>query len=278
VREVNYTFKNEEVQLLTTSFEEWQKEACILNYGVILICESGNSSITVNFKTYQLTFHSVLILFPNDVVLLTTTSADFTVRALCYTPAMLREASLQIESTVYDSLRKDRCQTDSPVPCKLIQLMFATLSLYFTQDDCTCLSQLVLLQLKGYFLGYYDYLVRHPNTNDDDTVSPRTRELFQRFNMLIDRNYKKSRDVAFYASLLNITPKHLNSISHKCARLSSKVIIDHYTVLQIKLLLRNSQASIKEIAWEYNFANFSFFCRYFKKHTGITPQQYRKLN
>ena len=276
MQEENQTFQNEDIRLVISTFGEWQKEACILNEGIILLCESGTATITVNFKIWQLDHLSAIVLFPNDVVMLSSVSPDFKAQALCYSPAMLREASLQIESAVYESLRKDRCRTESPVPYKLIQLMFATLSLYSSDGDCTCLSQLALLQLKGFFLGFYDFLVRHPMRQAQPRTSPRIAELFQRFNALIALHYQKSRDVSFYASLMHITPKYLNAVSHLCTHLSSKVIIDHYTILQLKLLLRDSQRSIKEISWDYNFANFSFFCRYFKKHTGMTPKQYRK--
>lgn len=34
--------------------------------------------------------------------------------------------------------------------------------------------------------------------------------------------------------------------------------------------------TVKEIAWNYHFADASFFCRYFKSHTGLTPQDYRR--
>jgi AraC family transcriptional activator of pobA len=276
MKEDNYTFKGEQVQLINTSFTEWQHDACVLNYGIILICEQGSADVTANFKTWHLQPDAVSVFFPNDVVMLGKASDDFEVSALCFTPDVLREASLQLESVVYDSLRKDRCQTDSPIPGKLIKHMFATLSIYFEQEDCSCISQLVLLQLKGFFLGFYDFLSRHRSEQLESGDSQRANELFQRFNALIERDYKKSRDVSYYASLLHITPKHLNTVTHRVTHLSSKVIIDHYTVLQIKLLLRNSTQSVKEIAWDYNFSNSSFFCRYFRRHTNMTPQQYRK--
>lgn len=278
MKEDDYDFNGQESMLIDTSLKRWQKESCMLRYSAIMICESGSGTLAVNFRTWKLVEDSVIVVFPNDVVMLSDCSDDFTVRALLFTPGMLREASLQLESVVYEALRKDRFQTDSPRPRKLIKLMFASLSFYFAQDDCTCLSQLVLLQLKGFFLGFYDYLMHHPSDKWQYGGAPRATELFQLFHSLIERDFKENRDVNHYAALLHITPKYLNAVSHAVTKLSSKTIIDHYAILQLKLLLRSSQKSIKEIAWEYNFSNFSFFCRYFKRHTGQTPQSYRKEN
>ena len=57
---------------------------------------------------------------------------------------------------------------------------------------------------------------------------------------------------------------------------TTKNIIDQYVTLQIKLQLCNSEKSVKQLSWDFNFSDESFFCRYFKLHTGLTPQQFRK--
>jgi len=102
------------------------------------------------------------------------------------------------------------------------------------------------------------------------------RELFNRFMKLMERDYKKSRDVNYYAEQMNITSKYLSNIVRQVTGHTPKIIIDQYVVLQLKMQLKRSAQSIKEMAWEYHFADASFFCRYFKKHTGMTPQQVRE--
>lgn len=255
---------------------EWTDEAEVLNYGVIMICRSGNAALQVNFNSYTLHEGAVITLFPNDVVRATDVSPDFTIETLRYDASILREASLQLEHTVYSQLRQDRCRHESKTLTEIINAMFSLLRLYFVQQECTCLDQLVLLQLKAFFLGFHDYLQRFPEEKPEETGSRRMRELFDKFMNALESRYRESRDVAFFASLLHITPKYLNTIVQRITGHNAKTVIDHYAVLQLKLTLKSSDLTVKEVAWQHHFSDVSFFCRYFKQHTGMTPQQFRK--
>lgn len=268
----------QEASLFTTHLEEWQDGPQVITYGAILICRKGKATVNINYKEWHLHEGAVITVFPNDVVELKVKNEAslFDVEMLKYNASLLREASLQLEQTVYSSLREDRCRQNTPVVTNIIDSMFALLKVYFNQSECTCISQLVLLQLKAFFVGFHEYLQRNPqNRPDDEVKSYRVRELFNRFMMLMERDYKLSRDVNYYADLMHITSKYLTNIVRQVAGHTPKTIIDQYVILQLKMQLQRSSQSIKEIAWEYHFTDVSFFCRYFKKHTGLTPQQMR---
>lgn len=278
----------QEAKLYTSHLEEWQEGPQVLTYGAILICRKGRATVNINYKEWKLFEGAVITVFPNDVVEIKIekdassqtecdTSCDFEVEMLEYNPSLLREASLQLEQTVYSSLREDRCRQDSPVVTNIINCMFALLKVYFEQQECNCISQLVLFQLKAFFIGFHEYLQRNPQYRQDEVKSYRVRELFNRFMMLMERDYKVSRDVNYYANLMNITSKYLTNIVRQVTGHTPKTIIDQYTILQLKMQLQRSAQSIKETAWEYHFTDVSFFCRYFKKHTGKTPQQVKCL-
>ena len=268
----------QEASLFTTHLEEWQDGPQVITYGAILICRKGKATVNINYKEWHLHEGAVITVFPNDMVELKVKNEAslFDVEMLKYNASLLRESSLQLEQTVYSSLREDRCRQDTPVVTNIIDSMFALLKVYFNQSECTCISQLVLLQLKAFFVGFHEYLQRNPqNRPDDEVKSYRVRELFNRFMMLMERDYKLSRDVNYYADLMHITSKYLTNIVRQVAGHTPKTIIDQYVILQLKMQLQRSSQSIKEIAWEYHFTDVSFFCRYFKKHTGLTPQQMR---
>lgn len=293
----------QEASLFRSGLEEWQEGPQVLTYGAILICRKGKAMLNVNYKDWELYEGAVITLFPNDVVELKVdgdfkspqtengdcrspetengdckspqTANSFQVEILKYNPSLLREASLQLEQTVYSSLREDRCRQDTPVVTNIINGMFGLLKVYFDQSECTCISQLVLCQLKAFFIGFHEYLQRNPQYRPDEVKSYRVRELFNRFMMLLEKDYKISRDVNYYAEKMNISSKYLTNIVNQVTGHTPKTIIDQYVILQLKLHLKRSTQSIKEMAWEFHFADVSYFCRYFKKHTGLTPQQIR---
>jgi len=279
----------QEAELLTTNLEEWQGGPQVLTYGAILICRRGKAVLSVNYKDWELYEGAVITVFPNDVVELKERGLGIGGGALLarrdgevekfemlkYNPSLLREASLQLEQTVYSSLREDRCRQDTPVVTNIINGMFALLKVYFDQSECTCISQLVLCQLKAFFIGFHEYLQRNPQYRPDDVKSYRVRELFSRFMMLLEKDYKLSRDVNYYADQMHITSKYLTNIVRQVTGHTPKTIIDQYVILQLKMQLKRTGQSVKEIAWEYHFTDVSFFCRYFKRHTGLTPQQVR---
>ncbi len=276
----------QEASLSVTRLDEWRHGPQVLAYGAILICRKGEAVLRINYKDWDMYENAVITVFPNDVVEARevkrderrgkSDEGDFEVEILKYNASLLREASLQLEHTVYSSLREDRCRQDSPVVTRIVDCMFALLKVYFNQAECTCLSQLVLCQLKAFFIGFHEYLQRTPECPPDEVKSYRVRKLFNLFMRLMERDYKLSRDVSYYASQMNITPKYLTTIVRQVTDHTPKEIIDQYVILQIKMHLQRTTQSIKEIAWEYHFADASFFCRYYKKHTGVTPQQERK--
>lgn len=291
--ELSELSSQQEASLFLSGLEEWQEGPQVLTYGAILICRKGKARLNVNYKDWELYEGAVITLFPNDVVELKVdgdckspetengdckspqTANNFQAEILKYNPSLLREASLQLEQTVYSSLRKDRCRQDTPVVTNIINGMFSLLKVYFDQSECTCISQLVLCQLKAFFIGFHEYLQRNPQYRPDEVKSYRVRELFNRFMMLLERDYKISRDVNYYAAQMNISSKYLTNIVSLVTGHTPKTIIDQYVILQLKMHLKRTTQSIKDMAWEFHFADVSFFCRYFKKHTGLTPQQIR---
>lgn len=265
------------VELQTDALQEFQADSQVLDYGMIIICRTGSVTLHTNFDVWHLTPDSVITLFPNDVVFAETPSEDFSAQWLRYDAALLREASLQVEHTVYSQLRYDRCRLGHTMVTQIVDAMFSLLGVFFAQEGCGCLHEMALYQLQSFFMGYHDFLRRFPAERPEGEVSPRVRELFNRFMLNLEAHFKETHTVADYAAMLNISTKYLNVVVKRMTTLPTKVIINHFLTLQIKLSLRRSAKSVRQLAYEYHFEDDAFFCHFFKKHTGTSPHKYRKI-
>ena len=115
--------------------------------------------------------------------------------------------------------------------------------------------------------------------NPDDLAHrkrSRNEDIFFEFAHLVERDFKISRTVQHYADLLCITPKHLTTVVKSVSKQTAGDWISNHVVVAAKVQLHSSEKSIQEIAMELNFPNQSFFGKYFKKHTGMSPQAYRR--
>ncbi len=264
------------VALIKTRLDHWRQELSVPGMGAIIRCLSGHAVINVSMTDWTIGPDDAIIIFPDDVVMLRSSDNEFMAEALMFAPEVLREASFQLEHTVYSLLRSDRCRTDSDVVREIHKRLFSMLKVYFEQNDCNCLDRLVTLMLKAFFIGFYDYICRYPNKVNAGNVTNARELLFNRFMDMVTQHYREMREVRQYADALCITPKYLNTVVRQKTGQTAKSIIDHYVVLQLKQRLSAGTESSKQLAWEFHFSDDSFFCRYFKAHTGMTPQQFRR--
>lgn len=93
--------------------------------------------------------------------------------------------------------------------------------------------------------------------------------------LLIEENYHLNLKVNEYAEMLSITPNHLTQLVKQIAGKTTNEILQEKNILEIKRLLLYTNLTITEIAEQMNFADQSYFTKYYKKCTGQTPLQYR---
>lgn len=103
-------------------------------------------------------------------------------------------------------------------------------------------------------------------------------DIFDRFIHLVNNHYAEQRQLAFYAEKMCITERYLGTVIRQTSGITAKEWIDKAVVTAAKVKLRHSNLQIAEITEALNFPNASFFCKYFKRLVGCTPQEYRKSN
>ena len=92
---------------------------------------------------------------------------------------------------------------------------------------------------------------------------------------LIDKLTRKEDLVVRFADCLNVTAKYLTETVKEISGKNAGQVIDDFVIVECKLLLENQDHSIAQIASILNFADPSFFGKYFKRLTGLSPKEFR---
>lgn len=130
----------------------------------------------------------------------------------------------------------------------------------------------VLLKAMLYDIGNEIYQLQLQTS----TKQTRGEKIFNDFIQLLQDHFRHERRVNWYAQQLFITPKYLSESVKQVSKRTPNDWIDRFVIMEIRVLLRNSTLSIKEIALMLHFPNQSFLGKYFKEHVGVSPSKYRK--
>lgn len=110
--------------------------------------------------------------------------------------------------------------------------------------------------------------------NEDRTNSQML--YYKDLQLLIDKHYVELKKPKDYADLLNITVKHLNKIVNSLLNKSTSELINERLILEAKRLISHGNLTIREIAYKLEYEDYSYFSRFFKKNTGLTPSEFAK--
>ena len=111
------------------------------------------------------------------------------------------------------------------------------------------------------------------------TASPalsRKEDLLEQFLKLLFENCREQHGVAYYAERLFITPQYLSLILKTLTGKSANKWIDDALIMEARVLLKAPQATVQQVADLLHFSDQSTFGKFFKKHMGVSPMEYRK--
>ena len=99
----------------------------------------------------------------------------------------------------------------------------------------------------------------------------------EKFQLLLEEHLAAEKKPSAYAEMLHLTPYQLNSLTRRMLDRTASEVINAQIVLEAKRLLLATSGQINAIAYQLGYDDASYFIRFFKKHTGYTPDQYRNL-
>lgn len=266
--EIGFADDIRSVEMLMSTFK--------VNFVAIIFCISGSLSVKINSKLYQVKANDGMLIDMNSVVSDISYDKDLNCKIIC----MSQEGSLTfLSKSVFETFLKVK---ENPV-------------VHFTKNAMVLMGkyyELALFKIEHSELGWngkeamhsilraylLDIISNIEDSDSDKQVMRQSDILFQRFFLLLLSNSGYNRSVKYYADQLCVSPKYLSSICRKVEGKTASELITLSTVSHIKQHLLYSRLSIKEIALQLGFENLSFFGKYVKKHLGMSPSNFRKLN
>ena len=249
-----------------------------MNFLILALCTEGEATYTLDTQEMRIQKNDVLLILDRHVVSNFTASKDL--KALCIIISVkfffesIRNvgdvSSLLLLSRNFPVIKLAQEETET------FQSYFYLLKTKAADKQNKFRRKLVSTLILAMFYDLSNVVQRMLNT--DSLRQTRAEIIFTKFIKLLEGNFKQERRVGWYAEQLNITPKYLSETIKNVSRRTPNEWIDNYVTIEMRIQLRNSTKSIKEIAEEMNFANQSFLGKYFKEHVGISPSEYRKNN
>lgn len=102
------------------------------------------------------------------------------------------------------------------------------------------------------------------------------RRQLMRFVNFINENYKKGLSITGYARLLHISSRSLSDLTHQLLGKTPSQMIQERIILEAQRMLLYSDLNINQVGYRLGFDDASYFVKFFKKHTGISPSEFRK--
>ena len=249
-----------------------------LNAQAIIICSKGKMKITCNFRNYMLSENTVFISQPNNTLSLDVTE-DFEGYIMATTEQGLSDYTIDpkhipdLMDKAYDSpmiqIGKEECDR----MCNAMGL----LSDYIKEKTASPFRSSIIKSAISTF-AYLTAETIHshlPDIEYEMRSIKRKKEHFNRFIRLLGENYTKHREVSWYADEMTLTPRYLTTTIRNVSGYTVSEWISKFVIKDAKYLLKHSDMTVQQVAYELNFPNQSFFGKFFKKHTGMSPGSFR---
>ena len=256
-----------------------------INCYMVVFCSSGSISCMLNMNEYTLSSGMLMVITPGNIIHITSpdleqalSKSSFTIIAVSVD--YISNASLDFNSLFSEALAllQNPCIkiTDSELLLlsdyiNLVYKITGTTTKYVRESVSEIMSS-VFYQ----FASYVDDYLRDENSRTGALPeNSRSRRMFESCMKLVKDNHHAERMVGFYADKLCVTPKYLSKVVKDVSGRSAPDWIDGFVIMSAKSMLKYSDMTVKEIANELNFPNQSFFSKFFKSQTGLTPNEYR---
>ncbi|CAN5212465.1 helix-turn-helix transcriptional regulator [soil metagenome] len=236
----------------------------------ILALEKGNGNHVIDFTPYEVGDRSVY----------------------CMRPGQVHELSLKAGSSGYlmefgtdfyyphdkgsnrllrKAMNANLCKLDGSGFKKVISLLDYIFQEY--TDKKEGYQEVIKANLGIFFIEHLRHRQKEKILVND--INPYAQEQLEKFLELLEKHISSHKQVSQYAALMNLSTYQLNTITKTTLGKTCSDLINQYTILESKRHLLATSNQINQIAYHLGFEDVSYFIRFFKKHTGHSPEAFR---
>lgn len=248
-----------------------------VNFTLLLFCTQGEMRLRANLQEVCLTAGHVLVVSPGTIGECLEISADCQVAMIAYVGHHYEQGA-----DMSFSIQFQKYLTHQLVLAILPEEMEESLAIYramrrkVEQTDYEFTREALNGYMQVLFSNGKQWMSRHTKEQGSRTeeAGNRQQQLFDRFLELVQKHYREEKGIAYYAARMCITPKYLSQAVHKASGRHAGDWIRDYVILEAKALLKSQAYTVQQISDLLNFANPSFFGKYFRAAVGCSPRKY----
>ncbi len=245
---------------------------CRIKAEIFVLCKKGNIDAAINLADYHVSDNSFLVIQPGWIFQINRIIGEVEIFFAGFSSDFLRTIhAVKSMLDVRISARHNPIVPLEPSKADLIEEYFR---LGIKTKEQFRLENRDLTHYMYFGIIYALSLLYGNQKVSKESLSPIDR-ISQDFSQLVLDNYTKEKNVAFYAGKLGITPAYLSTIIKQATGKTCMEIISNMVIMDAKARLKSTNLPIYQIADALNFENVSFFGKYFKRHVGISPLEYR---
>lgn len=243
-----------------------------LQEGRIAIITNGRARVLINLIEYVFRPNYISLIAPGSIIQIIETSQDFDAHMMAieqnFLPVSGKEEFFAHFLQRKKNLLLPLTSTEQVQIENFITVMWDVLQEPVFRKE-------VIQHLLAGLLYNIEYIAKNKGQSESSPLTHQN-DIFQRFISLVNTYSKTERNVSFYADKLCLTPRYLNTVIRQASQQTVMDWINQSIILEAKVLLKHSNRLVYQISDELNFPNPSFFSKFFKRMTGMTPQEYQK--
>ena len=252
-------------------------DAAFSEYLCHAYCHGGFCTFEYNDRCHRLQSGDCMIIpRRGDLVCNLQESPDFKVDVIYVTQQFIELSTPQSNYGMRGqlSLFQNPVMRLTPGQQQVCKMNFEAVKRRLAQTDHSFRHDALMNAVECMIIDFFDF---HAKLCGADRITSQQRQIMEQFiDMLEHGDFRRNRDISYYADKLCVTTKYLSEVCKKVSGLPAAFWITRYALLDISRLLRNRKLSLTDISDMFGFSSLSHFSRYVQTNLGAKPSDFRE--